>query len=68
MGYKEMLFAVLWGDCKLKDRRWLIAIDVGTNLELIHAMYKHINVDIPEPSKEIDNAGYFTAFGVMRSI
>ncbi len=53
---------------ELIDRRWLAAIDVGTNLGLIQNMYKHINVDIPEPSKEIDNAGYFTAVGVMRSI
>jgi len=53
---------------ELRDRRWLAAIDVGTNLELIQNMYKHINVDIPAPSKEIDNAGYFTAAGVMRSI
>ena len=53
---------------ELIDRRWLAAIDVGTNLELIQNMYKHINVDIPAPSKEIDNAGYFTAAGVMRSI
>lgn len=53
---------------ELKDRRWLAAIDVGTNLELIQNMYKHINIDIPAPSKEIDNAGFFTAAGVMRSI
>jgi len=53
---------------ELIDRRWLAAIDVGTNLGLIQSMYEHINVDIPEPSKEIDNAGYFTAVGVMRSI
>jgi len=53
---------------ELIDRRWLAAIDLGTNLSLIQNMYQHIHVEIPEPSKEIDNAGYFTAVGVMRSI
>ena len=53
---------------ELIDRKWLAAIDIGTNLSLIQNMYRHINVAIPEPSKEIDNAGYYTAVGVMRSI
>ena len=53
---------------ELRDRKWLAAIDMGTNLNLIQNMYRHINVDIPKPSKEIDNAGYYTAVGVMRSI
>jgi glutamate dehydrogenase/leucine dehydrogenase len=53
---------------ELTDRRWLAAIDIGTNLYLIQNMYKHIGVDIPAPSKEIDNAGYYTAVGVLKSI
>jgi glutamate dehydrogenase (NAD(P)+) len=53
---------------ELRDRKWLAAIDIGTNMELIQNMYRHINVDIPAPSREIDNAGYYTAVGVIRSI
>ena len=53
---------------ELVGRKWLAAIDIGTNLSLIQNMYRHINVGIPAPSKEIDNAGYFTAIGVLRSI
>jgi glutamate dehydrogenase/leucine dehydrogenase len=53
---------------ELRDRKWLAAIDIGTNLSLIQNMYRHINVEIPKPSKEIDNAGLYTAVGVMRSI
>lgn len=53
---------------ELEDRRWLAAIDVGTNLKLIQNMYEHVGVEIPTPSKDIDNAGFFTAAGVMRSI
>jgi glutamate dehydrogenase/leucine dehydrogenase len=41
---------------------------VGSNQRLIHAMYRHVGVDIPAPSQEIDNAGSYTALGVMRSV
>ena len=53
---------------ELVDRRWLVAIDVGTNIDLVHNMYRHVGVGIPGPSQEIANAGYFTALGVMKSI
>lgn len=69
-GEKQRLanrFAELVRD-ELLGRRWLAAIDVGTNLDLIHRMYGHVGVRIPAPSREIDNAGYYTAFGVLRSI
>lgn len=53
---------------ELQSRRWLVAIDVGTNIDLAQNMYKHIGVDIPKPSEDIANAGYFTALGVEKSI
>jgi len=53
---------------ELRDRKWLAAIDVGSNQRLIQAMYRHVGVDIPAPSQEIDNAGYYTALGVLRSV
>ncbi len=53
---------------ELIDRKWLVAIDVGTNLGLVQNMYKHVGVNIPKPSQEIANAGFFTALGVVKSI
>ncbi len=55
-------------ESELQDRRWLVAIDIGTNIELTQNMYKHIGIDTPKPAKEIANAGYFTALGVEKSI
>ena len=60
-------FAELVRD-ELVDRRWLVAIDIGTNIDLVQKMYKHVGIPIPKPAKEIANAGYFTALGVMKSI
>jgi glutamate dehydrogenase/leucine dehydrogenase len=53
---------------ELQDRKWLVAIDIGTNISLVQNMYRHIGVAIPKPSREIANAGYFTALGVLQSI
>lgn len=53
---------------ELIDRRWLVAIDIGTNIDLVHNMYKHVGVEIPKPSKSIANAGLFTAMGVIAAI
>jgi glutamate dehydrogenase/leucine dehydrogenase len=60
-------FAELVAD-ELQDRKWLVAIDIGTNISLVQNMYRHVGVAIPKPSREIANAGYFTALGVLQSI
>ncbi|HUG82367.1 MAG TPA: Glu/Leu/Phe/Val dehydrogenase dimerization domain-containing protein [Bryobacterales bacterium] len=60
-------FAELAKD-ELVGRKWLVAIDVGTNIHLMHNMYRHIGVAIPKPSQQIANAGFFTALGVAKSV
>ena len=60
-------FAELTED-QLSDRKWLVAIDIGTNIDLVHKMYEHVGINIPKPSRGIANAGYFTALSVMKSI